>query len=132
MEVALAEDPRGRGAAAAEVRGRHPAAYAARGAEIAAEEEALAARRRRLRRLVVGNTHAYVPGGGEDEEAALVERVVVHLHPTFNPPVVVLTRPPFAVRRCGWGMFVVRAEVVFRPQWRHPPLYCRWLFPIPT
>ena len=49
---------------AAEVRGRHPAAYAARGAEIAAEEEALAARRRRLRRLVVGNTHAYVPVGG--------------------------------------------------------------------
>ncbi|KAG2444951.1 hypothetical protein HXX76_001687 [Chlamydomonas incerta] len=145
-------------ARAAAVRARHPAAYAARGAELGAEEEALAARRRRLRRLQLGNTHAYVaqqPGGGADasssgtggssinthewcffvrlagasaeQEAELVERVEVHLHPSFSPPVVVLTRPPFLVRRRGWGEFVVRAKVVFRPRWRHPPLLCRWL-----
>ncbi|GLI60575.1 hypothetical protein VaNZ11_002734, partial [Volvox africanus] len=63
----------------------------------------------------------------EQEEREFIERVVVHLHHTFNPSVAVLTEPPFLVRRMGWGIFVVRAEVHFKERWRHPPIWCRWL-----
>lgn len=38
---------------------------------------------------------------------------------------LVLTAPPFCVRRLGWGIFVVRAEVHFRPEWNHPALLAR-------
>jgi len=35
---------------------------------------------------------------GAEEEAVYIERVVVHLHPTFRPSTLNLTQPPFAVR----------------------------------
>lgn len=37
-----------------------------------------------------------------EEEARFIERVVIHLHPTFRPSTLNLTQPPFAVR-CGLG-----------------------------
>ena len=39
---------------------------------------------------------------GAEEEARYIERVVIHLHPTFRPSTLNLTQPPFAVR-CGLG-----------------------------
>ncbi|EFJ44939.1 hypothetical protein VOLCADRAFT_118534 [Volvox carteri f. nagariensis] len=76
------------------------------------------------------NTHDWTFFIGMDsaeDESEFIERVVVHLHPTFSPSVIVLTEPPFQVRRVGWGIFVVRAEVHFQERWNHPPVWCRWL-----
>ena len=60
------------------------------------------------------------------DETRFLERVIVRLHPTFNPSTVNLTDPPFSVRRHGWGMFVVVAIVFFRPEWDHEPLVLHW------
>ena len=35
------------------------------------------------------------------------------LHETFNPPNVVIKKPPFTVSRIGWGTFSIIAKVVF-------------------
>ncbi|GIM06571.1 hypothetical protein Vretimale_10790, partial [Volvox reticuliferus] len=135
---------------AAEMQLLHPVAYATRGSEIAEEQAQMAAFRAVSKKLYIGNLHSMVqvdqgPLGNEGinrnrhcwtffirmdnelQDREFIERVVVHLHRTFNPPVVVLTEPPFLVRRVGWGIFVVRAEVHFKERWRHPPIWCRWL-----
>jgi transcription initiation factor IIF auxiliary subunit len=39
-----------------------------------------------------------------------IEKVVVDLHPTFNPPKVTLTKEPFEVNRIGWGTFQIEAS----------------------
>ncbi|KAI7842363.1 hypothetical protein COHA_004003 [Chlorella ohadii] len=64
---------------------------------------------------------------GAEEEAVYIERVVVHLHPTFRPSTLNLTQPPFAVRRLGWGYFVIRADVIFKPEWGHETLALQWM-----
>lgn len=45
----------------------------------------------------------------------LVAEVKVTLHESFKEPVVILTNPPFEVRKFGWGMFNIRADVVLKP-----------------
>ena len=40
-----------------------------------------------------------------------IRRVVFKLHPTFNPPTVTVSQPPFEVGRIGWGIFDVGIEI---------------------
>ena len=35
----------------------------------------------------------------------LIEKVEYKLHPTFNPPLVVVDKYPFTFSRLGWGIF---------------------------
>ncbi|KAF2450388.1 hypothetical protein P171DRAFT_402755 [Karstenula rhodostoma CBS 690.94] len=79
--------------------------------------------------ILMGNRHKLV--GGRDEPGNrhdwtffvrlsrpdLVSHVKVNLHPTFNPPSLVLRDPPFEVRRLGWGYFSISATVVLKEGW---------------
>ncbi|KAG2501951.1 hypothetical protein HYH03_000449 [Edaphochlamys debaryana] len=158
VEAALELDE----AKALEVCSAHPAAYAARSRELAAEADAEAEAEAEarpeviVRRLRVGNTHHLLPpaaragsnahqwaffvrlepaegaGAGVGADSGLgkgdfIERVVLNLHPTFTPSRLVLTESPFVLRRVGWGVFVIQAEVSFRARWHKPPVVCRWL-----
>jgi len=53
-----------------------------------------------------------------------VDRVVIDLHPTFDPPQVVLSgSSPIRLTRVGWGTFVVHATVIFKTDCAtRPPL----------
>jgi hypothetical protein len=46
-------------------------------------------------------------------DSDVIKSVLFRLHPTFRPPQVLLTRPPFAVERIGWGIFNVSIVVKF-------------------
>jgi len=48
-----------------------------------------------------------------EDLSTFVKKVVVHLHPTFTPSVIVLQQPPFSFSRLGWGVFMLRIEVHF-------------------
>lgn len=79
--------------------------------------------------ILIGNRHQLV--GGRDEPGNkhdwtffvrlsrldLVSHVKLILHPTFQPPSLVLRDPPFEVRRLGWGYFNVSATVVLKEGW---------------
>ena len=45
----------------------------------------------------------------------IIEEVHIHLHPTFRPPKIIRTRPPYEVRRIGWGFFTIVAYVMLKP-----------------
>eukprot|EP00887_Chlorella_sp_A99_P004585 scaffold4.g4585.t1 len=130
-------------ALAARIGAAYPALMARRAAETEVERERLALRQVLHKRLIVGNTHTLAParGGSQnvhdwtfyvrmespEDEARFIERVVVRLHPTFHPSSLVLTEPPFAVRRLGWGFFVVSVVVIFREEWSHEALVVHWM-----
>jgi transcription initiation factor IIF auxiliary subunit len=42
-----------------------------------------------------------------------IAAVAFHLHPTFNPSIVIVEQAPFRITRTGWGEFVVRVVVTF-------------------
>ena len=44
----------------------------------------------------------------------IIEEVHIHLHPTFRPPKVIRTRPPYEIRRLGWGYFTIVAYVMLK------------------
>lgn len=48
----------------------------------------------------------------------LVAEVKVTLHGSFKEPIVILTNPPFEVRKFGWGMFNIHADVVLKPGYK--------------
>ena len=62
-----------------------------------------------------------------EEEERYIQHVVVRLHPTFRPNTLVLCRAPYAVRRLGWGIFVVTATVAFRQEWGGATLVLHWM-----
>lgn len=66
------------------------------------------------------------PAGLQSVEDQFVDRIVVHLHPTFSQPTVFVDAPPFQVRRVGWGIFDVRAVIYFKPEWDIAPLPISW------
>ena len=98
-------------------------------------EEYLALRTGNTHRLAAGaaatgaNRHDwtfYVTLGSQEKDEGFIERVDVGLHPTFRPPMVQLSAPPFQVRRLGWGAFDVTAVVHFRPVWDLGRVTLRW------
>jgi len=50
-------------------------------------------------------------GTASGHAAALIERVVYKLHPTFRPATVTGLPPDFGLTRFGWGTFAVQCEI---------------------
>jgi len=50
---------------------------------------------------------------GETEGPALsmIDKVIFHLHESFNPPSVEVSQAPFEIEEVGWGVFDVKAEI---------------------
>lgn len=44
----------------------------------------------------------------------MIEEVHIDLHPTFNPPRIIRGRPPYDIRRLGWGTFTITANVMLK------------------
>ncbi|KAK5948629.1 hypothetical protein OHC33_010388 [Knufia fluminis] len=44
----------------------------------------------------------------------IIEEVQVFLHPTFRQSSLVLQYPPYSIRRVGWGVFTIHANVVLK------------------
>lgn len=102
--------------------------------------ELLERRRQRwglLFQVVVSNLHEAAPdrgrnsnkwtmlvnlqGAANQHAATLIEKVVYHLHPTFNPSVVTALPPHFSLCRYGWGTFDVRCDIHWNPRLALPP-----------
>jgi len=45
------------------------------------------------------------------DEPGLIESVFFQLHPTFSPPKLTLTEPPFEITRVGWGTFTIALSI---------------------
>jgi hypothetical protein len=43
-----------------------------------------------------------------------VDRADKPKHPTFRPPSITIRKPPYEVRRLGWGTFTLEAEIVLK------------------
>ncbi|KAJ3366413.1 hypothetical protein GGF32_005415 [Allomyces javanicus] len=71
----------------------------------------------------------YVHADPPHLDAVLIDRVVVHLHPTFRPASVTLTAPPFELKRLGWGIFNIAVEIYWKPSIQTPanPTVAEWL-----
>jgi len=52
----------------------------------------------------------------------IVAKIVVDLHPTFFPPSLTLTTPPYEFHRIGWGIFQLRIHIYFKPQYGKDPI----------
>ncbi|KAH8723654.1 hypothetical protein GQ44DRAFT_740883 [Phaeosphaeriaceae sp. PMI808] len=48
----------------------------------------------------------------------LIQKVRIYLHPTFRPPQVVLSTPPYEVNRLGWGIFTLEAKIVLKEPYK--------------
>ncbi|KAK5717139.1 hypothetical protein LTR15_009028 [Elasticomyces elasticus] len=44
----------------------------------------------------------------------IIEEVQILLHPTFRPSRIIRSRPPYEIRRLGWGYFTITAAVILR------------------
>jgi hypothetical protein len=77
--------------------------------------------------VYIGNRHEFVTPATEDSHnehrwdffvrpsrTDIIEEVHIHLHPTFQPNHIVRTRPPYMIRRLGWGVFVITADVILK------------------
>ncbi|KAI8941694.1 hypothetical protein NX059_002904 [Plenodomus lindquistii] len=80
--------------------------------------------------ILIGNKHRLVRGADDANQhdwtffvrtfrPDLIQEVRIDLHPTFRPPSLTLRDPPFEVRRLGWGLFTIDAEIVLNEpyQW---------------
>jgi hypothetical protein len=47
----------------------------------------------------------------EGSISKFIEKVVYELHPTFFPPTVTVTEPPYEVARLGWGYFSITVNI---------------------
>eukprot|EP01119_Soliformovum_irregulare_P024070 TRINITY_DN8554_c0_g2_i1.p1 TRINITY_DN8554_c0_g2~~TRINITY_DN8554_c0_g2_i1.p1 ORF type:complete len:681 (-),score=165.79 TRINITY_DN8554_c0_g2_i1:30-1832(-) len=97
------------------------------------------------RRLYVGNNHQIIPDSEAKEstntpgkienhrwtmfvrnanpsDANCIEKVVFRLHPLITPSVVTITQDPFELTQNGWGIFPVKVEIHFLPQFKKQPL----------
>ena len=74
--------------------------------------------------LSIGNRHHLVPNESANthewtffvrpSRTDIIEEVHIHLHPTFRPSRIIRTRPPYEIRRLGWGFFTVVAYVILK------------------
>ncbi|KAL6059017.1 YEATS domain-containing protein 4-like [Balamuthia mandrillaris] len=58
----------------------------------------------------------YVAGMEGSDPSHLVERVTFRLHPTFQPNVIKVRRPPFQMTRIGWGTFEIGVKIHFKKE----------------
>ncbi|KAK6512208.1 hypothetical protein TWF481_001099 [Arthrobotrys musiformis] len=106
------------------VRRKYPGVYERREEE-AVRDEAMKEVSVETLTVYIGNT--VIPPGGEDErglfdweffvkisDTSVVNEVEILLHETFKKPRLVRWKPPYAVRRLGWGTFIIRANVILK------------------
>ena len=109
------------------LRSRYPSTYASRQAEEAipsAEETTI-----ETLTLYIGNTHRLKPPSDPDDTTSnihewtffvrpsrtdIIEEVQIFLHPTFRPPRVIRSLPPYEIHRLGWGYFILTAHVILK------------------
>ncbi|KAK6333352.1 hypothetical protein TWF718_011166 [Orbilia javanica] len=106
------------------IKGKYGGLYEKREEEAAREEEGKDVSIETLT-VYIGNT--VVPPDLEDErglydweffvkfsDTSVVNEVEILLHETFKKPRLVRWKAPFSVRRLGWGVFVIRANVILK------------------
>ncbi|KAK4950363.1 hypothetical protein LTR10_011344 [Elasticomyces elasticus] len=76
--------------------------------------------------LYIGNRHGLItPSEGsanmhewtffvKPSRTDIIEEVQILLHPTFRPSRIIRSRPPYEIRRLGWGYFTITAAVILR------------------
>jgi len=52
----------------------------------------------------------------EEDASEVIDKVTFHLHPTFSPPSITVSEPPFEISRIGWGYFEVKVTVYWKNQ----------------
>ena len=106
------------------IRSRYPSTYSERQAEeTRPTDDALI----ETLTLYIGNEHHLIsPDDPEPSNVHLwtffvrpsrtdvFEEVQILLHPTFRPPRVIRSLPPYEIRRLGWGFFTVTAHVILK------------------
>eukprot|EP00004_Rigifila_ramosa_P019982 TRINITY_DN515_c0_g1_i3.p1 TRINITY_DN515_c0_g1~~TRINITY_DN515_c0_g1_i3.p1 ORF type:complete len:1428 (-),score=387.83 TRINITY_DN515_c0_g1_i3:50-4333(-) len=80
--------------------------------------------------LAIGNAYRRLSGkfhhwrlvveGLNTRASDVVRQCVFHLHPTFNPSVLTLTKEPFHLQRVGWGYFEVTIDLHFHSIFNAP------------
>jgi len=61
-----------------------------------------------------------------DDIGRYIDKIVVKLHPTFNPPVLEFKKPPFTVSRRGWGTFEINITLHFQEKTQKLPMDITW------
>ncbi|KAF8854026.1 hypothetical protein BDZ45DRAFT_747899 [Acephala macrosclerotiorum] len=77
--------------------------------------------------LEIGNTHQLIKPNTstpqnkhywtffvQPSRTDVFEQVIFYLHPTFRPPSIVHTSPPYEVGRVGWDTFVIDVQLTLR------------------
>ncbi|KAG9638566.1 hypothetical protein KCU95_g6071, partial [Aureobasidium melanogenum] len=108
---------------------KYPFAYQSREAEETTEEDPNAGRIETLT-LCIGNSHKLISPAPESSHnmhqwtffvrpsrTDIISSVEIQLHPTFRPPHIHLSQPPFEIRRKGWGYFVITTHVILKRGW---------------
>ena len=54
---------------------------------------------------------AFVEPDEDNETQEEIEKVTFHLHPSFKPATVTVTKAPFEVKQQGWGVFDIKTEI---------------------
>lgn len=57
----------------------------------------------------------------DPEHAALIDKIVVTLHPTFPDPIITLKKPPFEIKSVGWGVFDIPVRIHWK-DWTGLPI----------
>jgi len=57
----------------------------------------------------------------ETDSNSVIEKVEFGIHASFQPSQIEVTSPPFEIERVGWGFFVVRIKVYYKPEFNKPP-----------
>jgi YEATS family len=106
------------------IRSRYPSTYSKRQAEeTQSAEDAFI----ETMALYIGNTHRLK--ALDDQKSPnihewtffvrpsrtdIIEEVQISLHPTFRPPRVIRSLPPYEIQRLGWGYFIVTAHIILK------------------
>lgn len=110
-----------RGAA---LRSKYSSSYAERQLEEEQDEESQEAIQTVT--VYIGNRHELIQPEDESpnmhqwtffarpSRSDIIEEVQIFLHPTFRPSHIIRSRPPYEIRRLGWGYFTVVAGVILK------------------
>ncbi|GAB1743878.1 hypothetical protein NU219Hw_g929t1 [Hortaea werneckii] len=75
--------------------------------------------------VYIGNRHALVRDAEDanvhewtffvrPSRTDIIEEVQILLHPTFRPSRIIRQRPPYSIKRYGWGYFTIQAYVILK------------------
>ena len=66
------------------------------------------------------NTHRWCMfvslNGNPEETQKYIKSVTYHLHPTFRPNKIKVSKAPFLLSRLGWGYFEIEIDIEFQPR----------------